>query len=95
MSTSRRPGPAAIRRALDECLSLPDIDEAMCWSAGTASKSRRQPHGLPAPDAMVGNTPVWFRATFEAWRASRPGRGAGGGRPAGYSPTTSSTEVQA
>lgn len=36
---------------------------------------------LPAPDVTLGRSPGWYRATITAWRAQRPGRGAGGGRP--------------
>lgn len=36
---------------------------------------------LPAPDVMLGRSPGWYRSTIEAWRASRPGQGKGGGRP--------------
>jgi hypothetical protein len=94
-SSSRRPSPAAIRRALDECLTLPDIDRALGWSAGTAAKYRQRPApvGLPEPDATVGRTPVWFRATIERWQAERPGRGVGGGRPRGYSPARADLEA--
>jgi len=83
--TGRRPSPGAIRRALAECLTLEDIAREMSWSAATAGKYRQrgpEQHGLPEPDAVVGRTPVWFRVTFEQWRASRPGRGVGGGQPA-------------
>lgn len=36
---------------------------------------------LPEPDAMIGRTRGWLPATIDEWNASRPGRGAGGGRP--------------
>ena len=81
MSTSERPTEAEIRRALAEVMSCPEIDDAMGWSAGTARKQRGKRNGLPEPDARIGPHPVYFRSTFEAWRAARPGRGAGGGRP--------------
>ncbi|MCO7195049.1 hypothetical protein [Pseudonocardia sp. McavD-2-B] len=81
MSTNERPSEAEIRAALAELMTTADVDDAMGWTSGTAAKSRRRPHGLPEPDAMVGRTPVYFRATFERWRESRPGQGAGGGRP--------------
>lgn len=47
---------------------------------GTISQYRRR-RTLPAPDVVVGRSPAWYAATIEAWRATRPGRGAGGGRP--------------
>lgn len=74
--------PAVIRAALDQCMTLADIEQAMGWSAGTAARTRWRPEpaGLPEPDHFIGRTPVWFQATFEAWRDARPGMGA---RPAG------------
>jgi predicted DNA-binding transcriptional regulator AlpA len=36
---------------------------------------------LPAPDALIGTTRGWLLSTIDAWQASRPGRGVGGGRP--------------
>jgi predicted DNA-binding transcriptional regulator AlpA len=36
---------------------------------------------MPAPDGHLGRTPYWYPATVEAWQASRPGQGVGGGRP--------------
>lgn len=35
---------------------------------------------LPEP-VMIGRTPTWDRDVIEAWELTRPGRGAGGGRP--------------
>ena len=40
-----------------------------------------RPGDLPAPDKVKGRTPMWLRSTYEEWKAQRPGRGAGGGRP--------------
>ena len=90
-----RPSEAEIRRALGELLSPGDIDRLMGWTRGTATKSRRRPNGLPAPDAHVGSTPVWFRATFERWLATRPGQGAGGGRPRLANPSPATLERRA
>lgn len=36
---------------------------------------------LPEPDACIGRTRGWKTETIDAWNASRPGRGVGGGRP--------------
>ncbi|OZG51761.1 hypothetical protein PSRA_0841 [Pseudoscardovia radai] len=36
---------------------------------------------LPEPDAYIGRTRGWRPETIDAWNASRPGRGVGGGRP--------------
>jgi predicted DNA-binding transcriptional regulator AlpA len=35
---------------------------------------------MPPPDTYAGRSPMWRASTIEAWE--RPGRGAGGGRPA-------------
>ncbi|GAB2872871.1 hypothetical protein GCM10022245_04650 [Streptomyces mayteni] len=37
----------------------------------------------PSPDEKVFGVPHFHRETIPAWLASRPGRGAGGGRPVG------------
>lgn len=73
---------ATIRAALDQCLTLADIELAMGWSAGTALRQRWRPEpvGLPEPDHFVGRTPLWFRSTIRAWQQTRPGAG---NRPAG------------
>lgn len=48
-----------------------------------AERNRRsrapRPGDLPPADAPLGRTPGWRRETYLAWKASRPGRGAGGG----------------
>jgi len=36
---------------------------------------------FPPPDTVWGRSPGWLPATLDEWKASRPGRGAGGGRP--------------
>jgi hypothetical protein len=69
-----RPDDAAIRRALAECMTLADIDDAMGWSPGTARRRRwsdPERGGLPPSDAELGGVPLWFRATIEEWRAER------------------------
>ena len=40
-----------------------------------------KPGDMPEPDRIFGRSPAWRRSTIEAWLASRPGQGAGGGRP--------------
>lgn len=37
---------------------------------------------LPPPDRKFGRSPVWHPETIQNWLPTRPGRGAGGGRPA-------------
>src|SRR5688572_26668023 len=96
-SSTRRPGPTAIRRPLVELLTLEDIADAMGCTAQTAAKHRQRPApgGLPEPDAHVGRTPVWFRVTFERWQANRPRGGPGGCRPRGYSPKRAGSDEPA
>ncbi|WP_170231453.1 hypothetical protein [Pseudonocardia kunmingensis] len=76
------PDAATIRRALGECMTLADIDDAMDWPEGTARRRRwRDPAagGLPPADAELGGVPLWFRATVSRWRAELPGRRADAG----------------
>lgn len=40
-----------------------------------------KPGDLPPPDRHFGRSPVWYPETIENWLPTRPGRGAGGGRP--------------
>jgi hypothetical protein len=67
-----RPSVAEIRRALAECMTVEDIDDAMGWAPGTARRRRwRIPErgGLPFADAELAGVPLWFRSTIETWRA--------------------------
>ncbi|MBT1166763.1 hypothetical protein [Bifidobacterium simiarum] len=57
-------------------LSLKEIGERL-GIVNPASKGYR----LPEPDALIGRTRGWLPETIDAWNASRPGRGVGGGRP--------------
>jgi hypothetical protein len=71
----RAPDAAAIRRALAECMTLGDVDDAMGWAAGTARRRRWRDlddGGLPPADAELGGVPLWFRATITRWRAHGP-----------------------
>jgi hypothetical protein len=72
-----RPDEAAIRRALAECMTAADIDDAMGWESGTARRRRwRAPDrgGLPNADAEIGGVALWFRRTIETWRSAPPER---------------------
>ena len=51
-----------------------------------------RPGDLPKPDDTYGRSPVWLPSTIEQWMANRPGRGAGGGRPIGWSPKSQEEE---
>lgn len=53
--------------------------------AATVSQWRSRYTDFPAADAVIGRTPGWApsrEAEIRRWEAARPGRGAGGGRPA-------------
>lgn len=49
----------------------------------TGATWRRYVYGgrAPAPDGYTGRTPTWRASTVDEWAKTRPGRGAGGGRP--------------
>lgn len=55
------------------------------WYHNTATTRRRvgesKPGDMPEPDASFGRSPAWYEHTIDTWLVSRPGRGAGGGRP--------------
>jgi hypothetical protein len=82
-----RPDEDAIRRALAECMTVNDIDDAMGWPPGTARRRRwRAPDrgGLPNADAELAGTALWFRSTIEAWQLAptrRPRRPTGTPEP--------------
>ncbi|KAB2344864.1 hypothetical protein [Actinomadura rudentiformis] len=38
---------------------------------------------MPPSDRMVSKAPMWRMASYRAWLTSRPGKGAGAGRPKG------------
>lgn len=44
-------------------------------------RAYRQRGVLPPPDGVAGQSPWWWEATIREWVPTRPGRGAGGGRP--------------
>lgn len=70
-----RPGEVEIRRALAECMTVADVDDAMGWSPGTARRRRwraLERGGLPAADAELGGMAIWFRSTIEHWLTDRP-----------------------
>lgn len=53
------------------------------WHTYTA-RNPEKAKGLvvgPKPDGHFGRTPYWHPTTVDAWWKSRPGQGAGGGRP--------------
>ena len=42
---------------------------------------RADKYRFPPEDGKIGRSPWWYRETIEKWRKSRPGMGAGAGRP--------------
>jgi hypothetical protein len=74
VSTEARLSHPEIRRALAECMTLANIDEAMDWEPGTARRLRwgSGPDHLPFADAELGGVPIWFRSTIEGWQATLP-----------------------
>lgn len=71
MAADARPSDVQIRRALAECMTVDDIDDAMGWPRGTARRRRwMAPNhgGLPFADAELAGVALWFRSTFELWQ---------------------------
>jgi hypothetical protein len=77
---------AEIRRALAECMTLANIDEAMGWQYGRARgrRWRLSPAGLAIADAEIGGIPLWFRSTIARcasnWSIRRPASNSRPGR---------------
>jgi predicted DNA-binding transcriptional regulator AlpA len=36
---------------------------------------------MPEPDGHLARSPWWWSSTIDAWQPTRPGKGAGAGRP--------------
>ena len=90
---ARREPPVLTRDAVAELLGLTpkSISTYLTESretVGVGAKARRgryADHPFPAPDDYIGRGPWWHPARKDEllkWAASRPGQGAGGGRPA-------------
>lgn len=75
--------PDELRAALADLLTLEQLADQLGIAHSSATRYRAR-GDLPAHDATIGRTPVWFRPTVEAWLAERdqrwaseqPGRGA-------------------
>jgi hypothetical protein len=64
--------------------SATDIAALFGVQPGTVETWRSRYPDFPEPDAYIGRVAGWLpsrEAELRAWEASRPGRGAGGGRP--------------
>ena len=57
-------------------LSYKEVAERLGVTTGALASAN-----LPEPDAYVGTTRGWRAETINAWIPTRPGKGAGGGRP--------------
>ena len=63
-----------------DVLDIPAIARRLGVSQATV-RSYRARGLMPEPAGRIGASPYWTREAVEAWIASRPGRGVGGGRP--------------
>lgn len=72
-----------VLEALDELVDTDGAARLLDVKAASVTRYRLRDGSFPPPLVRFGRgtTPVWLRADIVAWQASRPGRGAGGGRP--------------
>lgn len=71
--------------------SAADLAALFGVQPGTIEKWRGRYPDFPAPDAYVGPFAGWLPSReddLRAWERSRPGQGAGGGRPRRAPPPT-------
>lgn len=47
----------------------------------------RARYGFPEPDGRIGGRPWWWSTTITKWQRTRPGKGAGAGRPSKSTPS--------
>ena len=64
-----------------ELLDMAGVAEHLGRTYATVRALRRDDPSFPAADVTLGQSAGWWPSTIDAWQASRPGRGAGGGRP--------------
>ena len=64
-----------------ELLDMAGVAAYMGKRYATVQGWRRDDPSFPVPDVMLGQSAGWWPSTIDAWQATRPGRGAGGGRP--------------
>ena len=72
-----------------ELLDMAGVSAWMGRRYATVQGWRRDDPSFPVPDVMLGQSAGWWPSTIDAWQATRPGRGAGGGRPRKARPSTS------
>lgn len=78
-------GKPSKRGAVATFLDLAAIGAWFGVSGATVSQWRSRYADFPVADVVIGRTPGWApsrEAEIRRWEASRPGRGAGGGRSA-------------
>ena len=64
-----------------ELLDMAGVAEHLGRTYATVRALRRDDPSFPAADVTLGQSAGWWPSTIDAWQATRPGRGAGGGRP--------------
>lgn len=70
-------------------LGAAEVAELFGVKPGTVETWRGRYPDFPAPDAYIGRVAGWLpsrMAELRKWEASRPGQGAGGGRPVKRTP---------
>jgi hypothetical protein len=75
-------GPAVWAKLQGVALSTVYRNNTLAGKNRAAEKPK--PGDMPAPVRHIGQTPVWpigGDGSYRAWEASRPGKGAGAGRP--------------
>lgn len=65
----------------DEYLDIAGVAREIGVGQSTVRKYKAEGR-MPKPDITIGGSPGWKPATIAEWKATRPGQGAGGGRPA-------------
>ena len=66
---------------MDRYLDVADIARMLGVKPESVSQYRWRDPSFPEPDITLSGRSGWREAKIRAWIASRPGRGAGGGRP--------------
>jgi hypothetical protein len=68
----------------EEYLSQADLARELGVARNTVTVWRARYPDFPVPDVTIGRAPGWLRARLpeiRTWMGTRPGQGAGGGRP--------------
>jgi predicted DNA-binding transcriptional regulator AlpA len=65
----------------DEYLDIPAVAQILGVEPATVSRYKYRDPTFPKPDIVLSGRAGWRRDVIEEWIATRPGQGAGGGRP--------------